>query len=383
MIIDYIGTINLNIEIIRLVRMKSTFNIDPDITKAETLPASFYQDASVFDKLKEKVFLKSWQWVGDETQVPLQQDVYPFTMLDHYLTEPMLLTRGTDNNIRCFTNVCTHRGNILVHHSGKMQKLQCMYHGRRFGLDGKFEHMPEFKEAKDFPRPCDDLHEFPVVKWGPFLFAGLSNDIDFNAVIDKMNDRVGFLPLDEFTFDEGRSKEYLVHAHWALYCDNYLEGFHIPFVHDDLNKTLDYGDYTTEIYNLLNLQIGYSKDASETFDLPKDHVDHGKNVGAYYYWVFPNMMFNFYPWGLSVNVVRPISMDRTKVSFLTYVYDESKLDKGAGALLDKVEREDEFVVEGVHKGVKSRFYQAGRYSPKREKGVHHFHGLLADFLGRE
>ena len=81
------------------------------------------------------------------------------------------------------------------------------------------------------------------------------------------------------------------------------------------------------------------------------------------------MMFNFYPWGLSVNIVKPISPNRTKVSFISYVWDPSKLEEGAGALLDKVEREDEFVVEGVHQGLKSKFYTTGRFSPTREQGV--------------
>jgi len=91
-------------------------------------------------------------------------------------------------------------------------------------------------------------------------------------------------------------------------------------------------------------------------------------------------MFNFYPWGLSVNIVKPINEQKTKVSFITYVYDETKLHSGAGALLDKVEREDEFVVENVHKGLKSRVYSTGRFSPTREMGTHHFQRLLVDFL---
>jgi choline monooxygenase len=151
-------------------------------------------------------------------------------------------------------------------------------------------------------------------------------------------------------------------------------------VHADLNKALDYDKYKTEIYDHTNLQIGYSKGSDEVFNLPKDHCDYGENIAAYYYWIFPNMMFNFYPWGLSINIVKPISLNKTKVSFITYVYDESKMNTGAGALLDKVEREDEFVVEGVTKGLQSKFYKAGRFSPTREKGVHHFHGLLAKFL---
>ena len=363
--------------------MTHKFFVDPDISKAETLPASFYRDPQLFEALKEKVFLRSWQWIGDVNQVKEPEDIHPFILLDQYLTEPMLLTHTTRNEIKCLTNVCTHRGNLVAQEAGKAKKLACMYHGRRFQLDGAFEHMPEFKETQDFPRPCDDLHQFPLEQWGPFLFAGLNPEFEFSKVIDKMNERVGFLPLEEFVLDASTGKDYHVKAHWALYCDNFLEGFHIPFVHDDLNQELDYGNYTTEVYDYLNLQIGYSDDASEVFDLPKGHIDYGKNVAAYYYWVFPNMMFNFYPWGLSVNVVQPLAMDRTKVSFIPYVYDDSKRDKGAGAELDKVEMEDEEVVEGVQKGVRSRFYQAGRFSPKREQGVHHFHRLLAEFLGRE
>jgi len=88
-------------------------------------------------------------------------------------------------------------------------------------------------------------------------------------------------------------------------------------------------------------------------------------------------MLNFYPWGLSINIVKPINISKTKVQFLTYVFDESKLETGAGSSLDKVEREDEFVVEGVQKGINSKFYKAGRFSPSKERGVHHFHTLLS------
>ena len=360
------------------------FYIDSDIKKAETLPATFYKNQEVFDRLKEDVFVKSWQWIGDENSlVPLTESVHPFVLLDSFLTEPLLVVRDKQNKIKCLTNVCTHRGNLVIHNPGKTKHLICMYHGRRFGLDGKFKKMPEFNEAEDFPRPCDNLHEFSLKKLGSHLFVGLDPAFDFTEVIDVMNERIGFLPLGEFKLDETLNKDYIVNCHWALYCDNYLEGFHIPFVHEDLNAVLDYGSYKTEIYDHVNLQIGYSEGSEETFDLPEGHVDYGKNVAAYYYWIFPNMMFNFYPWGLSVNIIKPLSINKTKVSFITYVYDESKLNAGAGALLDKVEREDEFVVEGVQKGLQSRFYKAGRFSPTMEKGVHHFHGLLAKYINKD
>ena len=91
-------------------------------------------------------------------------------------------------------------------------------------------------------------------------------------------------------------------------------------------------------------------------------------------------MLNFYPWGLSVNVVIPLKKDLTRVSFLSFIYDESRIDQSAGALLDKVEEEDEEVVESVQQGMNSRLYKSGRFSPTREQGVHHFHQLLAEYL---
>ncbi|MCK5442916.1 MAG: aromatic ring-hydroxylating dioxygenase subunit alpha [Maribacter sp.] len=360
--------------------MSAKFFVHPDITKAETLPASFYRDPEVFEAIKDKIFLTSWHWIGHRDLVETPQHVHPFILLEDFLNEPLLLTKDASGNMHCLSNVCTHRGNLVANSSGKTKKLICGYHGRRFQLDGTFEHMPEFKDAKDFPRPCDNLHKFSLRHWGPFLFAGLNPSFEFQKVIDTMNERVGFLPLNEFKLDESRSKDYYVNAHWALYCDNYLEGFHIPFVHEDLNAVLDYGNYDTVLHEHLNVQIGYADGTDAIFDLPEGHIDYGKKIAAYYYWVFPNIMFNFYPWGLSVNIVQPLAVDRTKVSFRSYVYDSSKLEKGAGSILHKVEMEDEEVVEGVQKGVRSQFYKSGRFAPTREQGVHHFHRLLAQFL---
>jgi len=78
--------------------------------------------------------------------------------------------------------------------------------------------------------------------------------------------------------------------------------------------------------------------------------------------------------------VRPLAVDRTAIDFLTYVSDESLIGEGAGADLHRVEMEDETVVESVQRGIRSRFYSHGRYSPTREQGTHHFHRLIAEFL---
>jgi choline monooxygenase len=357
------------------------FFVDPDISKAKTIDASVYTSLEIFEVMKEKIFSRGWQFIGSEELVNENGRCYPFTLLENYLNEPLLLTKDEDGKINCLSNSCTHRGNILINEACQTVNLRCKYHGRLFHLDGKFKSMPGFKEVKNFPSPGDDLHQLPLFQWEKFLFTSLDPKFAAEDFFKDMMKRMEWLPLDEFVFRPALSKDFYVDANWALYCENYQEGFHIPFVHAGLNALIDYNNYETELFfPFSSLQIGISKTGEDCFDLPASSPDHGKQIAAYYFWIFPNLMFNFYPWGLSVNSVQPLAVDKTKVSFLTYVWNEEKRNGGAGSDLDKVEMEDEEIVENVQKGVRSRFYDHGRYSVTKEKGTHHFHRLLAEFL---
>lgn len=360
------------------------YSIDPSIRRASTLPADFYLNPGAWEACKTKIFGQQWQFLGDWQHLfKGLENVHPTWVLENYLDEPVLLVRQ-DEDLRCLSNVCTHRGFLLAQHPARMRKIICQYHGRRFLLDGQFDGMPEFDGAEDFPRPCDHLHQIPLETWHQFAFARLGGELDFAGIRAELESRLGFLPLESFTFRPELSKTYNVQAHWALYCDNYLEGFHIPFVHKSLGGILDYGKYETLCEGQTVLQIGYSNGSGFTFDLPEGHPDYGQEITAYYYWVFPNWMLNVYPWGLQVNIVRPIHPKFTKVEFLYYIYNEEifELMQG-GKLAEKTEREDEFVVEAVQRGLQSRFYQSGRFSPRREKGVHHFHQLIAAALAEK
>jgi len=357
--------------------------IDPDIKKASTLPAEFYHNKEIYERLRNMVFPKFWHFIRDNEVVKIPGQVYPFTLLEGFIDEPLLLTRDLNDNLHCLSNVCTHRGTMLVENPDNVRLLQCRYHGRRFELNGCFKSMPEFDETENFPTEADNLAKIPFGGWNKFIFASLNPAISLENIFGVIDKRMDGVKLNEFIYEPKRSRDYLVKANWALYIDNYLEGFHIPYVHSSLNAVIDYGSYTTKLYDYCNLQLAFAKHGEECFRLHETSPDYGSEVAAYYWWIFPNMMLNFYPWGLSINVVKPLDVNLTKVSFITYVSDASKMDKGAGSGLDRVEREDEAVVEMVQKGVQSRFYNRGRYSPKREQGVHHFHRLLLNFLNEE
>ena len=361
--------------------VRRPFDIDPDIRRASTLPAWFYSDPEIYRRALERVFVPGWQFVGTTDQVKVPGQTFPFTLLEGSLDEPLVLTRDRDDRLHCVSNVCTHRGTLVCESESVLAQLRCRYHGRRFALDGRMLSMPEFEGAEGFPSPRDDLPRVALATWEKLAFVSLSPAAPLEEVLRPVRERCGWLPLGAAVFEPVRSRDYLVNANWALYVDNYLEGFHIPYVHAGLAQQIDYDSYRTELFPWCNLQLGAAADGEEAFTPPAGSTDHGQRVAAYYWWVFPNTMLNFYPWGLSVNVVKPLGVDRTRVSFLSYVWDVTKLDRGAGAALDRVEREDEVIVESVQRGVRSRLYERGRYSPAREQGVHHFHRLLAAALG--
>ena len=347
--------------------------VDADLTRAETLPGEAYRSRELHARIVERVFAPSWQLAPD-AELARAGTVTPFVLLPGMLDEPLLLVRD-GAALRCLSNVCTHRGAILCDEPCEAATLRCRYHGRRFALDGTLVHAPEFDGAVGFPSARDHLPVLPTARFGPLVLASLQPACDAEVLLAPLRRRLAALPglsLEALRLDPESVRDYDVAANWMLYVDNYLEGLHIPFVHPSLSQALDFSAYRTELDAWGVTQVGIAKGAGDAFD--------GTDVAAYYFWLFPNLMLNFYPWGLSLNVVMPAGVDAMRVHYRAYVIDEARRERGAGSGLDRVEHEDEAVVESVQRGIQSRLYRRGRYSPAREAGVHHFHRLLCAAL---
>ena len=221
-----------------------------------------------------------------------------------------------------------------------------------------------------------DLPSLPLERRGGFLFTSLEPRSAFDDALRAApgEGELGFDPNlfdaipSDLHHDPRRDRDFLVEAHWVLYVENYLEGFHVPYVHPGLAKALDLDGYRTFLLEGGNIQLGVARPGELAFE--------GTDHAAYYLWLYPNLMFNVYPWGVSVNIVEPLGLERTRVRFRSFVSRPELLGRGAGGSLDEVEFEDETVVESEQRGIRSRLYRRGRYSPKRERGVHQFHRLL-------
>jgi choline monooxygenase len=104
---------------------------------------------------------------------------------------------------------------------------------------------------------------------------------------------------------------------------------------------------------------------------------------ALYYWIFPNWMLNLYPGNLQVNIVVPLEVEKTLTIFEWYFppgEGQAEAIEGAVAFSDQVQREDMQLCEAVQQRLHSRTYDRGRFSVRRENGVHHFQGLVRQYL---
>jgi choline monooxygenase len=162
-----------------------------------------------------------------------------------------------------------------------------------------------------------------------------------------------------------RRRDYVIECNWKVYIDNYLEGYHLPAAHPGLFRALDYAQYRVDAFRYYSSQIAPLRS--------------GSAGQALYYWIFPNFMLNIYTDNLRSNIILPLGPDRTLTIFEWFAY-EGEVAQSTIDFSDEIQQEDIAICESVQRGLRSAHYSQGRYSVKRENGVHHFHGLLAEFL---
>ncbi len=97
------------------------------------LPGALYRDAEVYETEIRRIFLRSWLYVGHQSQIPERGDYFLFEIAG----ESVIIVRNAEGGINALLNVCRHRGSrICDEPAGRKTRLVCPYHGWTYGLDG-------------------------------------------------------------------------------------------------------------------------------------------------------------------------------------------------------------------------------------------------------
>ncbi|HYV03599.1 MAG TPA: SRPBCC family protein [Blastocatellia bacterium] len=355
------------------------YSFEERLARASTLPSDWYTNPEMLELEKRRVFGRSWQLVGRVEQVERPGDFFTASIAD----EPIIVARAADEKLRAFSNVCRHRAGPVTAGSGNRRAFQCGYHGWSYSLEGRLLGTPEFDEVECFNKETICLPEFKVETAGALVFANL--DPSSAPLAETLEDLASLIGRGDLsTMKLAARKDWYVDCNWKVYVDNYLEGYHIPIVHPSLNREIDYARYRTETLNYYSIQHSPIRESAKRLQ----KGEHPDNNNVQFSWLFPNLMLNVYTDNYSTNLIVPLGPERTLTIFEWYFRDLDNSDvqeavKRSIEFSDEIQREDIAICEAVQRGLRSRTYTSGRYSVKRENGVHHFHGLLTEFLGRE
>ena len=346
------------------------------IESASTLPSRYYFDPHVLEDETRNVFARTWQLVGNLAQVREAGEYFTAVVAD----EPLLIVRGNDGVLRALSNVCRHRAGPIAKGEGKRPVLQCGYHGWTYSLDGRLATTPEFEGVLDFDKASCRLPQFRVDVWNELVFVNL--DPGAEPLTTFLGELLADMPPHDYSgFRLARRKIWELECNWKVYVDNYLEGYHIPIVHPGLFRELDYPNYRTETRRSYSIQIAPTRKAERI-------RTSGDDDQVRYFWIFPNLMLNVYPDNFSTNLIVPMGPGRTATIFDWYFKDPdpahaqrlaAEVDETV-AFSDEIQIEDIDICEAVQRGLRSATYDTGRYSPRRENGVHHFHCLYGEYM---
>jgi len=350
------------------------------LEEAHTLPAACYTDPRVFELEQATTFSRSWQLVARADQVAEP---------GRYVTaevagEPVVVVRGADGLLRAFFNVCRHHAAaVMTEPEGSAPHLRCPYHGWTYGLDGALRGTPDFGGVCNFDKGKSGLQPVDVDEWEGFVLVRLERGGQRFAELmgAQLVGEISRLELGTLSFMERR--RYTLECNWKVFVDNYLDGgYHVPHLHQGLDSVLDYKAYTIENGPRHCLQSSPLVAASAEPEVAA--VRRGER--ALYYWLYPNTMINWYQGTMDVNIVRPLSASRTEVLFDFYFADVASQEarernRASIAVGQRIQDEDVAICASVQRGLRSRAYDTGRLSVRREAGEHLFHRLLAADLG--
>jgi choline monooxygenase len=374
------------------------------VSLASTLIPDAYTSEDFFALERQRVFGSSWVVVGCTSQVAEPGD----TLVTDVAGQSLIVTRNRAGQLRAFHNVCRHRGARLLD-AGRChldRHIKCPYHSWAYDLNGACLGTPLFDadsevpadqrgifdmdEVRRFDKADHGLHRASVEAWGCLLFANL--DPEPEPLADQLGDlpeRLAGYRLDEWSVV--RTKEYEIAANYKLIGENFMEYYHLPWVHPGLVKVSPMkahhrwqgaGMYT----GMCTSPIADNSEQGGWKGLPPvSGLSDTDATSARFAWIFPNTALNVLPNHLFVMIARPTSAGHTSEETFLLAHPESaslpdaeEAIDGLASFWDAVNREDIGIVERVQDGLGNLAYTGGRMCYRFEEPLHRYQNMVID-----
>ncbi len=363
--------------------------VSAPIERARGLPGWMFHDPEVYALEQERIFAKSWVCVGAEDDLPKVGDVLPVEVAGR----PLFLVRDETGYLRCFHNICSHRGALLVTEKARRKVIACPYHSWTYGLDGTLKKTPHIcgqdrHEAPSLDKSLNGLKPVRCATWARLVFVNL------DPLAPSLDDDLAPLARRWSAYDFsllrfGGAEDFVLPANWKLAIENFVERYHLPWVHPGLNGFSGI-DRSYEIFGDLFVGVGSRKVTPPrpygplpSFPgLPAELTERGE-----YPALFPNVLLGLHADCLFAYVLSPDGPHQTRERLYFFFVGEESRDpayaEAKAAMLRvfaDINREDMDIVHRLHRGCSSPAMPGAVFSPAFEKTSQAFQRMVAERL---
>ncbi|MFV8782167.1 aromatic ring-hydroxylating oxygenase subunit alpha [Microbulbifer sp. SA54] len=333
----------------------------PDIGRERIIASERFDSPAFRDKEWSRVFRRVWNMGPREEEIRSPGD-----FVTHELgRESFIFIRDQNEKLRCFFNVCQHRGNQLIPDAkcGNRRFLKCQFHAWAWNIDGTIKAVPD---AHTFPGlknglPCGelDLTEVRIDTWGGWIWFNIDGEapplLEFLGVIPEH--------LNPYKMQDMRLYEYKSfqwECNWKAGADAFNESYHFRGIHPQMLKWSEarasiellgehsrminrYGTTSPphmnekELFPELKQWLSfygmdpeayegrpedvrlakqkYAREMQHDTHYPYVHLRDDQLSDVYHYFVFPNVVFNTFAEGINVFRHRPHETDPNKMYY--------------------------------------------------------------------
>ena len=342
---------------------------------ASGLPAYAYTSQDYWQQEQQTLFANSWVFVGFGHELKNKGDVMPLEVAGR----PIFLIRSANGEIKAFHNVCRHRCLKLIDEACNVgPRIRCPYHSWVYGLNGELKSTPFFAGTEHTPEGFDPnkhaLVEVLCGVWLDWIFVNLSDtSTPFEDHIGPLKKRLADVDFDQVkpiaTVELGEVK-----CNWKLLLENFIEPYHVQFVHASTTDQPLKDHYTVIDEHCLGSAVDIDEPAQQS---EKNTLA----VSSLYLTLFPNFVFGrYFPDQMGVHLDIPLSVDRTWQKRVIYTTDgQPRSDEEISNLKSlwyDVHKEDHEMCERLQLGRASVIAeQGGLLSPHWEDSVRRFQEL--------
>lgn len=350
----------------------------------QALAADRYTDPACFERERERIFRRTWQYAGHASQLENPGDYFAFQLHGHSL----FCIKDGHAAIHTFYNACRHRAHQLVEGCGHKRTLVCPYHAWTYAFDGRLRAAPGADRVPGFDPARIHLMRVRTEVVGGFVFVNLDAE---TAPMEQWYPGLA-AALDQYLPDLARlrpvyTREVEERCNWKVSVENYSECYHCRLNHPTFaNGVVDADSYDIVAHGhvLRHLTKSVAVDAMSYAIDPHAHP-HALDYTSWFLW--PTFSFQIYPGNvLNTYIWHAIDHRTTRVERQWFAVDGAEsqaLRQLAAQDLETTVAEDVRLVESVQRGLESGGYRPSPLIIDPAGGVSSEHSIRAlyEWLG--